>query len=66
MYQIGDKAIYYDGTQLTFKKVICSNKGVFYFFEELPYSLSEDEFSDVALPLVKSKKKILARQGMIR
>jgi hypothetical protein len=64
MYKIGDKAIYYDGTDLTFKKVICTKKGCFYFFYELPYALNEEQFQMIALPL-NSKKDTLQRQDYI-
>jgi hypothetical protein len=56
MYKIGDKAIYYDGTPLTFKKIICSEKGIIYYFDELPYCLNESEFSITALPFSIKRK----------
>jgi hypothetical protein len=65
MYQIGEKAIYYDGTHLTFKRVICTTKGLVYYFNELPYGLTDEEFKLTSLPIVGTRRKILARQSMV-
>ena len=65
MYQIGEKAIYYDGTYITFKKIVCTSKGLLYYFNELPYALTQDEFQLTSLPIMSGKKKILARQDMV-
>lgn len=50
MPKVFDKAIIYDGTILTFKKVTITSKGFTYFFHEIPYGLKENEFQPTSIP----------------
>jgi hypothetical protein len=64
MYE-GDKAIFYDGSGLTLKRVVCTSRGCKYFFEELDYPINGDELEMLALPLLPRKKKILSKQARV-
>ncbi len=55
MHKVNDKAIYYDGTLLTFRKITVTSKGCTYYFHEIPYGLKQDEFEFTALPMPSGK-----------
>jgi hypothetical protein len=62
MHLVGDKVLYYDGSIITFKKLICTSKGCIYYFHELNFGIKQEDLEMLILSYKKVNKKRLPRQ----